>query len=69
MYYNFVMWHFPSDLNNLAKDGTHTTVQRPFVQDYPSSPAPQETFTHSHPSCSSDVLYRLFPSTTMPSVL
>jgi len=25
----------------------HTTVQRPFVRDYP---VPEETFTHSHPS-------------------
>ena len=29
---------------------THTTVQRPFVRDYPGRPVPEETFTHSHSS-------------------
>ena len=28
---------------------------------------PKETFTHSHPSCSSDILYQLPPSTTIYS--
>ena len=48
---------------------TCTTVQWPFVQDYPSRPVPEETFTHSHPSCSSDILYQLPPSATIHSIL
>ena len=47
---------------NLIK--THTTVQQPFVRGYPGEPVPEETFTHSHPSTSSDILYQLPPSTT-----
>jgi len=34
---------------------THTTVQQSFVQDSPGRPVPEETFTHSHPSWSSDI--------------
>ena len=48
---------------------THTTVLRPFVWDYPGRPVPEETFTHSHPSWSSDILYHLPPSTTIYSIL
>ena len=50
---------------------THTTVYRPFVRDYPGRPVPEETFTftHSHPSSSSDSLYQLPPSTTIYSIL
>ena len=47
---------------------THTNVQRFFVEDYPGRPVPEETLTHSHPSCSSDILYQLHPSTTIHSV-
>jgi len=48
---------------------THTTVLWPFVRDYPGRPVPEETFTHSHPSWSSDILYQLLPSTTICSIL
>ena len=36
---------------------THTTVKRAFVCNYPGWPVPEEIFTHSHPSWSSDILY------------
>jgi len=48
---------------------THTTVWWPFVWDYPGGPVPEETFTHSHPSWSSDILYQLPPCTTIHSIL
>ena len=48
-----------------SERNTHTTVSRPFVPDYPGEPVPEETFTHSHPSWSSDILYQLPPSTTI----
>jgi len=41
-----------------------TTVLRPFVRDYLGEPLPEETFTHSHLSWSSTILYQLPPSTT-----
>jgi len=28
----------------------HTTVQQPFLQDYPDEPVPEETFTRPNPS-------------------
>ena len=34
-----------------------------------SRPVAEKTFTHSHPSCSSDILYQLPPSTTIYSIL
>jgi len=37
----------------------NTTVSQPFVWDYSGRPVPEETFTHSHPSWSSDILYQL----------
>jgi len=43
---------------------THT-FNGPLVRDYPGEPVPEETFTHSHPSWSSDILYQLPPSTTI----
>ena len=48
---------------------THTTVSRPFVRDYPDRPVPEETFTHSHPSWSSDILYHRPPFTTIHGIL
>ena len=48
---------------------TDTTVYRPFVRDYLGRPVPEETFTHSHPSWSSDILYQLPPFTTIHSIL
>jgi len=47
---------------------TTTTVLRPFVQDYPGEPVPEQTFTHP-PSWSSSNLYQLLPSTTIHSIL
>jgi len=40
-----------------------------FVRDYPGRLVPEETLTHSHPSCSSDILYQLPPFTTIHSIL
>jgi len=40
-----------------------------FVQDYPDEPVPEETFTHSHLSWSSIILYLLPPSTAIHSIL
>ena len=37
--------------------------------DYPGRPVAEETFTHSHPSWSSDILYQLPPSTAIYSIL
>ena len=48
---------------------THATVLRPLVQDQAGGPVPEETFTHSHPSWSSDILYQLPPSATIHSIL
>ena len=39
------------------------------VRDYPGEPVPEETFTHSHLSCSSVILYQLPPSITIHSIL
>jgi len=39
------------------------------VRDYPGRPVPEETFIHSHPFWSSDILYQLPPSTTIHSIL
>jgi len=36
-----------------------------FVRDYLGRPVPEETFTSSHSSCSSDILYQLPPSTVI----
>jgi len=41
---------------------TQTTI---FVWDYPGELVPEETFTHSHLSWSSIILYLLPPSTTI----
>ena len=49
---------------------THThTVLRSFIRDYPGEPVPEETFTHSHLSCASAILYQLPPSTTIHGIL
>jgi len=39
------------------------------VRDYPGRPVPEETFTRSHPSWSSDIHYQLPPFTTIHSIL
>jgi len=41
----------------------------PFVWDYPGEPVPEETFTNSHLSWSSIILYHLPPSTTIRNIL
>ena len=56
-------------LNN-ATYNTHTALFGDYPsRDYLSRPVPEETFTHSHPSCSSDILYQLPLSTTIYSIL
>ena len=45
------------------------TISRAFIQDYPGESVPKETFTHSHLSWSSIILYQLPPSTTIHSIL
>ena len=47
----------------------HTSTSPHFVRDYPGRPVPEETFTHSHPFWSSDIIYQLLPSTTIYSIL
>ena len=62
-------WQYPQNRVGLQRESavllthTHTTVYRPFVQDSPGRPVPEETFTHSHPSWWSDILYHLPPFT------
>ena len=36
-----------------TKNATHWTILRPFVRDHPGELVTEETFIHSHPSCSS----------------
>ena len=52
-----------------AHTHTRTRSKRPFVRDYPGRSVPEETFTHLHPSWSSDILYRLPSFTTIHSIL
>ena len=47
----------------------HNTHSQPFVRDYPGRPVPEETFTHSHPSWSPDILYQLPASTMIQNIL
>ena len=47
---------------------THNRL-KPFVWDYPGVLVPEETFTHSHPSWSSNILYQFPPSITIHSIL
>jgi len=48
---------------------TTTTVLRPFVQDHPGEPVPEETFTQSPLSWSATNLYQLPPSTVIHSII
>ena len=60
----------PCQIHSDTHIHTHTQpFNPPFVQDYPGKPVPEETFTHSHPSWSPDILYQLPPSTTIHSIL
>jgi len=61
----FMPWHVTTAVWFTT---TTTTVLRPFVQDYPGEPVPEETLTHP-PSWSSSSLYQLLPSTTIHSIL
>ena len=51
-----------------AHTHTHTTVYWPFFCSYLDGPVPEVTFTHSHPSWSSDILYQLPPSVVIHSI-
>jgi len=63
-------FHTTQTLHTSKHTHTHTHNRlTAFVRDYVGRPVPEETFTHSHPSCSSDVLYQLPPSTTIHSIL
>ena len=48
---------------------THTTVFWSFVWVYPGEPVPEETFIHSHPSCSLTILISFLhlPRTIIPA--
>jgi len=48
---------------------TTTTVLWPFICDYLGEPVPEETFTHSHISRSSNIFYQLPPSSMIHSIL
>jgi len=52
----------------LAYTTTTTAISCPFVRFYPDEPLLEETFTHSHLSWSSTVLYQLPASTTIHSI-
>ena len=60
---------------SIAHITTHTTVQWPFVRDYPGRLVPEETFTHSQPFCSltdilrTQLLYNLLLIITDTSLL
>ena len=53
----------------IQNNNTTTTMLRPLVQNYPGKLVPEETFTHSHLSGSSTILYQLPPSTVIHSIL
>jgi len=55
--------------HNWIPPTTTITVLGPFVRNYPREPVPEETYTHSHLSWSSTILYQLPPSTTIHSIL
>jgi len=51
-----------------VSENTHTTVLTALCPGLPAWLVPKETFTQSHPSWSSDILYQL-PSSTIHSIL
>ena len=73
--------HFQTISKHICKVMTHAHAHahahtQPFngllsgtVRDYPGRPVPEEIFTHSHPSWSSDILYHLPPFTTIDDIL
>ena len=50
---------------DLYRTHTHTHNRLTAFDLWPREPVPEETFTHSHPSCLSDILYQLPPFTTI----
>jgi len=56
-------------IRNFVIYNTTTTVLWSFVWDYTGELVPEETFTHSHVSRSSIILYQLPTSTTIHSIL
>ena len=55
-------WQFASAVVDTELHAhSHLTAFCPY---YPGRPVPEETFFHSHPPCSSDILYQ-FPSSAM----
>ena len=48
---------------------THTHTNGPLPVTIQVGKVPEETFTHSHPSWSSDIIYRLPPFSTIHSIL
>jgi len=67
--WNELLHHWRSSFKTDAGQLLHTTVLRPFVLDYLGEPVPEETFTHSHLSWSSTILYQLPPFTAIHSIL
>jgi len=63
-------WNFLHDNSRFSSQINYDTYTHiTFVWDYLGGPLPEETFTHSHPSWSSDILYQLPPSTAIHSIL
>ena len=67
MYVPHMNWLASSILTTTTTTAT-TTVLWPFVWDYPGELVSEETFTHSHLSWSSIILYLLPPFTTIHSI-
>jgi len=62
-----IKWHHTHEQN--VYSSTTTIVSQPSVWDYLGEPVLEETFTHSHLSWSSIILYLLPPATTIHSIL
>ena len=63
-----VRWMYGVMLKDRLSSKEHNRLTA-FVQDYRGRLVPEETFTHSHPSWSSDILYQLPPFTTIHGIL
>jgi len=67
----YVLWEMFSPAGT-EEQNTHTQTfhgSMDFVRDNPGEPVPEETFIHSHLSCSSIFPYLLHPSTMIHSIL
>ena len=62
LYRNFNVTHYMLEMHHFW-DKSMNVTQQPLVRDYPGKPVPEETFTHSRPSWSSNILYQLPPFT------